>query len=1109
MTPHLRWSTGVALSTLLLIASLPAIANAQPQPVATEVYRVDFESGLDRIVVITPGASLTVDPAEVLEGTRAVKLSGIGATIALHPDLIRLEPAKLYVVEYRYRALTTESPLALGVGFSLSGDNGTRQYLPLRGPVITATGPGSDARSARATSVNDTFLFHAWGANPVIVDDIRLLRLDVPAGPPVPAVTALGFPRLANYQLLAPDTIALINGVSQEQSESILPRYDFVMGTAIDHTIGAAAWARRLRAANPKLGLLPYKQAFMAQFDGGIESSGLLAEFNGGLQPSWFMRTPSGELLSEPAFPQNVQLNHTPIPAGAGTEVNNYTADFLATRVLSSDLWAGIHFDQPEWYINPLLGASPQIDLDGDGAADPPSTVHPAWALGFFDYFATMSRRLGPSTLLFGNAGHIPGNPTVLPMLNGWQGEVISPYRMRSDGDWITEEPSRWYRLLHNYRLATTLSRAPQIVSLQFTGSGLGQATGGFTPNGYPQRLPVLEWRDYRRMRLGLTTALLGDGFYEYDLVDNTTPPQWFDEYAVNGNGVATTAMSGKGYLGQPLGPAGELAYSQGVMFELDFEQAGAPGNVFIGPGTLSTDPAEVIAGARSLVVSQSDITEGKWFFVGQVPLVPGRTYQLFADYRILDYQPTTFLGLFGIGFRDAQGGLPPERSASLFLPDTDGPGQHGTLRAVIKASRPDIEVVGGLIDTGAVAIDNVRLIEGTGGVWRRDFENGVVLANPTPEPLYVSQAELAGPRGRTGIRRISGTQDPVWNDGSPVTAGIWIGPGDGIVLLAARHAAAPPAMPGSVMILPQTESATLAWDPAPSHAGYIVRYGESLADLTSAATAGPSAMIQLTNLVPGTSYVARITAIDYLGNEGPARDVSLHTSGAAPVRPIFTLSAATPAIAPGSYVQLEGSGLADAEEAANGPALPLTIGTTTVRVNGAAAALMSVAPGQIAFLAPWEVTGDRAVITVTRGGVTSAERSAPIVAARPWLFVWPGTDIAIATHGNGTVVTGDASAAPGELIDLLTVGLGAIHPFPTTGSVLSSAEGAHVAAPVDVRIGGVAAEVQGAWPLPGSSAAYGVRVRVPASVPAGLAEVEITVGGAPGNTARIPIQLP
>ena len=59
-------------------------------------------------------------------------------------------------------------------------------------------------------------------------------------------------------------------------------------------------------------------------------------------------------------------------------------------------------------------------------------------------------------------------------------------------------------------------------------------------------------------------------------------------------------------------------------------------------------------------------------------------------------------------------------------------------------------------------------------GVWRRDFQNGVVLVNPA----IVSRKVTVG----SGLRRLAGTQDPAFNDGAVVSQ-VTLGPKDGIVL--------------------------------------------------------------------------------------------------------------------------------------------------------------------------------------------------------------------------------------------------------------------------------------------------------------------------------------
>ena len=59
-------------------------------------------------------------------------------------------------------------------------------------------------------------------------------------------------------------------------------------------------------------------------------------------------------------------------------------------------------------------------------------------------------------------------------------------------------------------------------------------------------------------------------------------------------------------------------------------------------------------------------------------------------------------------------------------------------------------------------------------GVWRRDFQNGVVLVNPT----IVNRTVRVEP----GLRRLAGSQDPAVNDGAVITQ-VTLRPKDGIVL--------------------------------------------------------------------------------------------------------------------------------------------------------------------------------------------------------------------------------------------------------------------------------------------------------------------------------------
>jgi hypothetical protein len=111
-----------------------------------------------------------------------------------------------------------------------------------------------------------------------------------------------------------------------------------------------------------------------------------------------------------------------------------------------------------------------------------------------------------------------------------------------------------WSTTLAKYRSMEAHTRAPRILILEGMGPHPGEeanATGS-----YRAPTPL----DISMQRMAAGTALLGDGFYEYDLFDMRSAPQFFDEQLVGADGVTVDTEEGKGCLGRPVGPAVELA---------------------------------------------------------------------------------------------------------------------------------------------------------------------------------------------------------------------------------------------------------------------------------------------------------------------------------------------------------------------------------------------------------------------------------------------------------------------------------------------------------------------------------------------------------------------
>ena len=160
---------------------------------------------------------------------------------------------------------------------------------------------------------------------------------------------------------------------------------------------------------------------------------------------------------------------------------------------------------------------------------------------------------------------------------------------------------------------------------------------------------------------------------------------------------------------------------------------------------------------------------------------------------------------------------------------------------------------------------------------------------------------------------------------------------------------------------------------------------------------------------------------------------------------------------APGGIFSIFGRNLASGLVTASTTPLPLELGGVRVEVNGVAAPLYFVSPGQINAQMPYETAAGAATVRV--GGISS---EVMVAAAAPAIF---------------------AAVRQGEVAVAYVTGLGPVSPAVATGSaagfdVLSSS-----VATVTAAVGGVAAEVQFAGLAPGFIGLGQVNVVIPAGV--------------------------
>jgi uncharacterized protein (TIGR03437 family) len=212
--------------------------------------------------------------------------------------------------------------------------------------------------------------------------------------------------------------------------------------------------------------------------------------------------------------------------------------------------------------------------------------------------------------------------------------------------------------------------------------------------------------------------------------------------------------------------------------------------------------------------------------------------------------------------------------------------------------------------------------------------------------------------------------------------------------------------------------------------------------------------------------------------------------------------------VALGSLVAVFGAGLA--AELAQADSIPLStqLGDTRVLFNDIAAPLLFVSSGQINAQMPWEALGGGGTtsgavnVVVERGGQRSAPRQVQIAPAAPGIFAFRieggqvvgfGTGQAIAINPDGSLAGPEGSvpgvptrpAQRGEVLQVLSVGLGAVNPPAVTGN--HSLDQLRLAQSVPtVLVGGREVSGVAAAMSPQFVGIHQVNVPIPADAPTG-----------------------
>lgn len=276
---------------------------------------------------------------------------------------------------------------------------------------------------------------------------------------------------------------------------------------------------------------------------------------------NWWLRNARGELRQWTDRYQTFDINLTAwMPADDhGERYSEWYADRNFRMFFQNN---------PEfsfWYLDNTLSrpAVRQADWNDDGRDDDSRdpVIARAHRLGHVRYWNRI-RVLQPATALVGNADDL-SSAEFADQLNGAFLEALIGKA------WSTETRLGWREMMDRYHATMKSVRPPRLVGFGVLGSS----------------------DDYRKLRFGLGSCLLDDGYFSYG-VDETpaySSVAWFDEFDVD--------------LGQPLEAPAIEPWQNGV-FRRVFER----GLVLVNP---ATGPARVVleAGYQRIAGRQDPLT--------------------------------------------------------------------------------------------------------------------------------------------------------------------------------------------------------------------------------------------------------------------------------------------------------------------------------------------------------------------------------------------------------------------------------------------------------------------------------------------------------------------
>lgn len=262
-----------------------------------------------------------------------------------------------------------------------------------------------------------------------------------------------------------------------------------------------------VRRLNPNIIILAYvptKSYAQVWIDNPLDT--LHPKLKARTDESMRLREPGGKILS--VWPGTLSYN-------LGSGWADALPRFVKEDVMSSGAWDGIFYDEASATISWLNSGN--VDVNGDGRRDDAATADRLWKAGMVKMLKTTRELLGSEAVIITNGD---SDPDLQPYVNGRMFETF-PTPWEQDGSWAT--------VMNNYLRLQKQVGYPAVFLINSNTDNTGNRN------------------DFRKMRFGLSSTLMGDGFFQFDYGDTDHGQTWmYDEYGA--------------YLGKPVGEARNLS---------------------------------------------------------------------------------------------------------------------------------------------------------------------------------------------------------------------------------------------------------------------------------------------------------------------------------------------------------------------------------------------------------------------------------------------------------------------------------------------------------------------------------------------------------------------